>query len=122
VASEITNNEGVDRIIEVGGAATFGQSLHAARVGGLIAQIGVLSGGSATEPFAFRLLLHKLLRVHGIYVGSRTIFEQVNAAITAAKLHPVIDRIFEFNQAPEAFQHRQSASHFGKIVIRVAKT
>jgi len=121
-AAEITNNEGVDRIIEVGGAGTFGQSLRAARVGGLIAQIGVLGGGSATESFAFSPLLHKQLRVHGIYVGSRTMFEQMNAAITAAKLHPVIDRIFEFNEAPEAFQHMQSASHFGKIVIRVAKT
>jgi NADPH:quinone reductase-like Zn-dependent oxidoreductase len=120
-ASEITGGEGVDRIIEVGGAGTFGQSLRAARVGGLIAQIGVLSGGSTTEPFALSPLLHKQLRVHGIYVGSRTMFEQMNAAIAAAKMHPVIDRVFEFDEAQQAFQHMQSASHFGKIVIRVIK-
>jgi NADPH:quinone reductase-like Zn-dependent oxidoreductase len=120
-ASEITGGEGVDRIIEVGGAGTFGQSLRAARVGGLITQIGVLSGGSTTEPFALSPLLHKQLRVHGIYVGSRTMFEQMNAAIAAAKMHPVIDRVFEFDEAQQAFQHMQSASHFGKIVIRVIK-
>jgi NADPH:quinone reductase-like Zn-dependent oxidoreductase len=120
-AAEITGGEGVDRIIEVGGAGTFGQSLRAARVGGLIAQIGILSGGSTTEPLSLTPLLHKQLRVHGIYVGSREMFDQMNTAITAAKLHPVIDRAFEFDQAPEAFLHMQSASHFGKIVIRIAR-
>jgi NADPH:quinone reductase-like Zn-dependent oxidoreductase len=120
-AAEVTNGEGVDRIIEVGGAGTFGQSLRATRVGGLIAQIGVLSGGSTTEPLALTPLLHKQLRVQGIYVGSRAMFQQMNAAITAAKLHPVIDRVFDFDQAPQAFEHMQSASHFGKIVIRITK-
>ena len=120
-ATEITAGEGVDRIIEVGGANTFGQSLRAARVGGLIAQIGVLSGGSTTEPLNLTPLLHKQLRVHGIYVGSRAMFEQMNAAIAAANLHPVIDHVFDFDQTQQAFQHMQSASHFGKIVIRIAK-
>jgi NADPH:quinone reductase-like Zn-dependent oxidoreductase len=120
-AAEITGGEGADRIIEVGGAGTFGQSLRATRVGGLIAQIGVLSGGSTTEPLALTPLLHKQLRVHGIYVGSRAMFEQMNAAIAAAKLHPVIDRVFDFDQARQAFEHMQSASHFGKIAIRITK-
>jgi NADPH:quinone reductase-like Zn-dependent oxidoreductase len=120
-AVEITGGKGIDRVIEVGGAGTFGQSLRAARVGGLIAQIGVLSGGSTTEPLSLTPLLHKQLRVHGIYVGSREMFDQMNTAITAANLHPVIDRIFEFDQAPEAFLHMQSASHFGKIVIQIAR-
>jgi NADPH:quinone reductase-like Zn-dependent oxidoreductase len=119
--AEVTGGEGVDRIIEVGGAGTFGLSLRAARVGGLIAQIGVLSGGSTTEPLVLTPILHKQLRVHGIYVGSRAMFEQMNAAIATAKLHPVIDNVFDFNQAQEAFQHMQSASHFGKIVIRMTK-
>jgi NADPH:quinone reductase-like Zn-dependent oxidoreductase len=117
--AEVTGGEGVDRIIEVGGAGTFGLSLRATRVGGLIAQIGVLSGGSTTEPLVLTPILHKQLRVHGIYVGSRAMFEQMNAAIATAKLHPVIDHVFDFNQAQEAFQHMQSASHFGKIVIRM---
>jgi NADPH:quinone reductase-like Zn-dependent oxidoreductase len=118
-AIEVTGGEGADRIIEVGGAGTFGQSLRASRVGGLVAQIGVLSGGSTTEPLALTSLLHKQIRVHGIYVGSRAMFEQMNAAITKAKLHPIIDKVFPFNQAQEAFLHMQSASHFGKIVIRM---
>jgi len=117
--SETTANKGADRIIEVGGAGTFGQSLRAARVGGTIAQIGILSGGSTTDPIALTPILHKQLRVQGIYVGSRTMFEQMNAAIAKSRLHPVVDKVFDFNQSAEAFAHMESASHFGKIVIRI---
>jgi NADPH:quinone reductase-like Zn-dependent oxidoreductase len=118
--SEMTGGRGADRIIEVGGAGTFGQSLRAARVGGVIAQIGVLSGAATSEPIALTPILHKQLHVQGIYVGSRAMFEEMNAAIAKAGLHPVIDRVFDFDQVREAFSHMQSASHFGKIVIRVA--
>jgi NADPH:quinone reductase-like Zn-dependent oxidoreductase len=118
--AEVTDGKGADRIIEVGGAGTFGQSLRAASVGGMVAQIGVLSGGTTSDPVALTPILHKQLRVQGIYVGSRAMFEEMNAAITKAKLHPVIDRVFGFDEAREAFLHMQSGSHFGKIVIRVA--
>jgi NADPH:quinone reductase-like Zn-dependent oxidoreductase len=65
-------------------------------------------------------ILHKQLQVQGIYVGSRAMFEEMNAAIAKAGLHPVIDRVFGFDRVREAFSHMQSGSHFGKIVIRVA--
>jgi NADPH:quinone reductase-like Zn-dependent oxidoreductase len=119
--TETTGGKGADRIIEVGGANTFGQSLRAARVGGTIAQIGVLSGASTSDPVALTPILHKQLRVQGIYVGSRAMFEQMNAAIAKASLHPVIDKVFDFDQAAHAFAHMESASHFGKIVIRVTE-
>jgi NADPH:quinone reductase-like Zn-dependent oxidoreductase len=115
--AEMTGGVGADRIIEVGGAGTFGQSMRAARVGGVIAQIGVLSGAAASE-IALTLILHKQLRVQGISVGSRAMFEEMSAAIAKAKLRPVINRVFEFEEAREAFLHMQSAGHFGKIVIR----
>jgi len=94
--------------------------LRATRIGGTIAQIGVLSGATTSEPLALTPILHKQLRVQGIYVGSRAMFEEMNAAIAMAELRPVIDRVFDFDQAREAFLHMESASHFGKIVIRVA--
>ena len=86
----------------------------------MITQIGVLSGASTSEPLALTPILHKQLRVQGIYVGSRTMFEEMNAAIAKGGLHPIIDRVFGFDQVRDAFLHMQSASHFGKIVIRVA--
>jgi NADPH:quinone reductase-like Zn-dependent oxidoreductase len=116
---EMTQGLGADRIIEVGGAGTFGQSLRAARVGGVIAQIGVLSGAATTDPVALTPILHKQLRVQGIYVGSRAMFEEMNAAIAKTGMHPIVDRVFPFDQAREAFLYMESASHFGKIVIRM---
>jgi NADPH:quinone reductase-like Zn-dependent oxidoreductase len=118
--SEETDGVGADRIIEVGGAGTFAQSLRAARVGGMVAQIGVLSGGATTEPLALTPILHKQLRVQGIYVGSRAMFDEMNAAITEARIRPVVDRVFGFDEVGEAFSYMESGSHFGKIVIRVA--
>jgi NADPH:quinone reductase-like Zn-dependent oxidoreductase len=116
---EVTEGRGADRIIEVGGGGTFGQSLRAVRVGGMVAQIGVLSGAATSEPLALTPILHKQLRVQGIYVGSRAMFEEMNAAIAKAGLRPVIDRVFNADQVQDAFLHMQSGSHFGKIVIRM---
>jgi NADPH:quinone reductase-like Zn-dependent oxidoreductase len=117
---ETTSGKGADRIIEVGGAVTLSQSLRAARVGGTIAQIGVLSGASTADPLALTPILHKQLRIQGIYVGSRAMFEQMNATITKSSLHPIIDQVFPVDQVQQAFRHMESGSHFGKVVIRLA--
>jgi NADPH:quinone reductase-like Zn-dependent oxidoreductase len=118
-AKDHTAGEGVDVVIEVGGSGTFVRSMQAVRIAGLIAQIGVLS--TAAEPITVRPILHKLLHVQGIYVGSRATFEEMNTAIAQHQLHPVIDLAFEFAQAREALRYMESASHFGKIVIRVGE-
>jgi NADPH:quinone reductase-like Zn-dependent oxidoreductase len=85
----------------------------------MVTQIGVLSGSATSEPLALTPILHKQLRVQGIYVGSRAMFEQMNTAIAKSGLHPVIDRVFAADQVREAFLHMESASHFGKIVVRM---
>jgi len=62
--------------------------------------------------------MRKSLSVRGIYVGSREMFDDMNRAIAAHRLHPVIDRVFDFAEARDAFRHMEGASHFGKIVLR----
>ena len=113
---ELTDGKGVDMIVEVGGAGTLPTSLKAARLGGYIALIGVLSGGGDVNPVP---ILMKNIRVQGIFVGSRRMFEAMNRAIEKAELRPVIDRVFHFDQAREAMAHMESGAHFGKVVIRV---
>ena len=112
-----THGDGVDLVVEVGGAGTFAQSLKAVRVGGTIAQIGVLS--QSQEPLQIAPILRKQVRVQGIYVGSRQNFTSMNRAIALAGMKPVIDSVFAFDEARAAFQTMESASHFGKIVVRV---
>jgi NADPH:quinone reductase-like Zn-dependent oxidoreductase len=113
---ELTGGRGVDRVVEVGGAGTLGQSLRAVRMGGQISLIGVLSGGGQANPMP---ILMKNVRVQGIFVGSREMFEAMNRASATNGLRPVVDRVFPFAEAVEAFRYMESAAHFGKICIRM---
>ena len=113
---ELTAGGGVDYVVEVGGAGTLTESLRAVRYGGQISLIGVLTGGSAEINTAS--ILMKNVKVQGIYVGSREMFEAMNSAIALHKLHPVCDRVFPFHEAPEALKYMETGSHFGKICIR----
>jgi NADPH:quinone reductase-like Zn-dependent oxidoreductase len=112
---ELTGGKGADMIIEVGGAGTLPTSLKAVRLGGYIALIGVLSGGGDVNPVP---ILMKSVRVQGIFVGPRKMFEAMNRAIGLRDLHPVVDRVFSFDQVKDALKFMESAAHFGKVVVR----
>ena len=124
-AKDLTNNIGVDHVVEVGGQGTITKSLSAVRPAGHVHVIGVLSGtGAGAGPgreapggIDVRSILTKSVHLNGIYVGSRAMFERMNAAIAANKLKPVIDRVFPFANFRSAFEHIQNGSHFGKIVL-----
>jgi NADPH:quinone reductase-like Zn-dependent oxidoreductase len=114
---EMTGGRGVDLTLEVGGAGTLPKTLKATAYGGHISLIGVLAGIAGEVPLG--QILHKALTIRGIYVGSREIFEAMNAAITGHRIKPVIDRTFVFDDALEAFRHFAAAQHFGKVVIDI---
>jgi NADPH:quinone reductase-like Zn-dependent oxidoreductase len=111
----LTQGRGVDHVVEVGGAGTMQKSLACVRVGGKIGVIGVLTGPAQVDPTP---ILRRNIGVQGIYVGHRQMFEAMNRAIAASRLEPVIDRVFDFAEAPAAYRHLQSQGHFGKVVIR----
>jgi NADPH:quinone reductase-like Zn-dependent oxidoreductase len=112
----LTNRIGVDHVVEVGGAGTLSKSLNAVRIGGHVVVIGVLAGAGEFDP---RSVLMKAVRMQGILVGSRRMFEEMNKAIEGNRLKPVIDKTFTFQEAPEALRYMESGSHFGKIVVRL---
>lgn len=112
----LTGGKGVDHVVEVGGPATLARSLNAVRIGGQISQIGVLSGFSIEIPIY--QILRKQIRIQGIAIGSRWAFEQMNDAIALHKIRPVIDRVFPFEEAPEAFRYLEKGGHVGKVCIR----
>lgn len=112
---ELTGGHGADHVLEVGGAGTFAKSLRATRIGGHVALIGVLAG--VASELRVTDILMKSLRVNGIYVGNREMFESLNRAVTQHQLKPVIDRVFPFTEARAAYEHLQSGKHFGKVVI-----
>lgn len=113
---ELTDKQGVDQVIEVGGAGTLDRSLQSVGVGGRVSLIGVLGGAGEVN---HTQMLMKSIDMQGIYVGSREMFEAMNQAIALHQIKPVIDRTFPLDAAPDAYRYLQSGSHFGKVVIQL---
>lgn len=115
-ARKLTAGQGVDHVVEVGGSDTMPRSLRAVRMQGAISVIGVLSGADQTvSPIA---ILMNSVRVQGIYVGSRPMFERMNLAIEFHRIKPVIDRIFAWTEIKEALRYMETQQHFGKICLK----
>ena len=113
----MTDDRGVDHVIEVGGPATLAQSIAASRLGGHIAVIGVLSGMISQLPLA--QVLSRQVRMQAMLVGSRRHQQDFVRAIEATALRPVIDRHFSLDDIVAAFQYQASGQHFGKIVLDI---
>jgi NADPH:quinone reductase-like Zn-dependent oxidoreductase len=50
-------------------------------------------------------------------VGSRAQFLSLAQAISTNRIRPVVDRVFAFDEAPDAFRYYESRRPFGKVVI-----
>lgn len=116
-ARDMTGGNGVDHVVEVGGQGTLPQSLRAVRTGGVISMIGVLAGGTMNASLGQIVTRH--IRLQGITVGNRDDFGAMVAAMEAHRIHPVVDRIFDFADLHAAFDHMKAGRHMGKIVIRI---
>lgn len=112
---ELTDNRGVDHVIEVGGPATLEQSMIAARIGGHVSLIGILTGVSGQLPLVQALV--RQIRLQGVLVGSRAQQQAMVRAIEANGLRPVVDKHFELQHIVEAFRYQESNLHFGKICL-----
>jgi len=111
-----TGGDGVDLVVEVGGVGTLPRSLRAVRMGGTIAQIGVLS--SPGEQLPLPMILHKQAHIRGIYVGSRRDFEEMNACVELAGLRPALESA-PWTQTREILHRMEAGAHFGKLVVTV---
>lgn len=115
-AARRLTGEGVDHVIEVGGSGTMPRSLRAVRMHGVINVIGVLSGtDAAVSPLE---ILASSLRVQGIFVGSRAMFERMNEAVSLHKIRPVVDQVFPWTDIKEALRVMETQKHFGKICLK----
>ncbi|MBX8599759.1 NAD(P)-dependent alcohol dehydrogenase [Pseudomonas cichorii] len=116
-ARTLTGGRGVDHIIEVGGPSTLEQSMQAARVGGHISVIGILTGVAGQLAVVPALL--KQLRLQGVLVGSRTQQQDMIRAIDANGMRPILDRSFPLTDIVEAFRYQETNQHFGKITLDI---
>jgi len=111
----LTAGRGVDCVVEIGGAGTLGRSMRSLARGGKVALIGFLAGREGdTNPTPLMMTGGSL---HGIFVGDREMFDEMNRAIGINRITPVIDRVFSFDAAPDAYRYHASGTFVGKIVI-----
>ncbi|MET7543462.1 NAD(P)-dependent alcohol dehydrogenase [Streptomyces sp. NPDC005507] len=110
----LTGGRGTDLVVEIGGAGTISQSIAAVADGGLISLVGNLASGGGMDLTQF---FRRGATLRTITVGSRSDFEQMNRVISRHRLRPVVDRVFPFNETPDAFSHFEKGSRFGKVVI-----
>lgn len=115
----LTGGRGADYVVEVGGPGTINRSLNAVRYGGQISLMGVLTGLESNVSTA--TILHKNVRVQGVYVGSREMFEAMNRAVALHRIRPVVDRVFPFEEARTALEYLESGAHFGKVVVKIGE-
>jgi len=112
---ELTGGQGVDHVVEVGGAGTAEKSIRSACMEGEVAMIGSV----ANEPVLFNinLILYGMVNVRPVAIGSKAQFLEMNNIIRVNKLQPVIDRVFDFKDAAAAFTYYMEGKYFGKVVI-----
>ncbi|MEX1311306.1 MAG: NAD(P)-dependent alcohol dehydrogenase [Candidatus Sulfomarinibacteraceae bacterium] len=114
---ELTGGHGVDQVLDVGGRETLAKALEALAYGGHIALIGGLSGYGSDIPTNSLMWINAT--ASGVYVGSRADFEAMNEFVSEHRIRPHIDRVFDFEEAREAYDYMGESRFMGKIVIRM---
>ncbi|MDX3225810.1 NAD(P)-dependent alcohol dehydrogenase [Streptomyces sp. ME19-01-6] len=112
----LTDDLGADRVVDPSGPLE--QAVKSAVLGGEVAFVGRwLSGAEGAKPIDPGVLFGSGAVVRPVATGSRAHFTQLNRAVAAHRVRPVIDRVFPFDEVPDAFRYIQSGGGFGKVVI-----
>lgn len=111
----LTDGIGADLTVDVAGPATLNASLKATRYGGRISLMGVLTGFNGSIDTVS--ILEKRITLQGIYVGPVSTL----SALVRTSVEPYVDKVFNFDEAEEAYKSLREKKHFGKLVIRVAE-
>lgn len=117
VVLNLTNGNGVDLVLEVGGKNTIQRSIESTKFGGRVAMIGGVSGFSGHIDPASLIFGYK--SVTGVRVGSTTMLRRLIKFIVVNSIKPIIDSTFTFDDASNAYEHLQKGNQFGKIVITI---
>lgn len=115
----LTNGQGIDHIIETGGADTIEQSLQVAALNANVALVSVLGIQKKMIEIDPLILAGNLVTMRRLFVGNRTALEAMIRAMAVHLLHPVIDRVFPFDEAAQAYEYFAMGRLMGKVVIKI---
>jgi len=118
----LTDGRGVDHVLEIGGAGTLLQSIQSAKTNGNVYLLGASLSEGEPQPAVTSVIAHAIFggtHIHGIYVGSREIQEGLIRFMTEHNIHPIIDKVFDFDHVVDAFAYQSSGPYMGKVVISI---
>jgi NADPH2:quinone reductase len=121
-----TDGKGVDLIIDHVGGPHLKDNLKCMALKGRLVSVGRLGG--EVGQLNMDLLALKRLELIGVTFRTRTLSERIEIArqtiadllpaLADGRLKPVVDRIFNLEQAAEAHAYMTSNAQFGKIVLK----
>ncbi len=114
---ELTNDAGVDQVVDVVGGAHLNLSLQCVKSEGIVSMIGVIDGTKGELDTG--LIMTKAARIQGVETGSTAMYQDMLKAMEIHKLRPVIDKVFTFEQTIDAMSYLKEGKHFGKVCIRL---
>jgi len=127
--AKATKGVGVDVVLDHVGGQLFADAFAATRLGGTVINIGRLGGPQSTidlDTMSFRRL-----RVFGTTFSVRTPDElaavcaavrpEVMPAVADGRIRPVVDRVFNFEDAEKAADYLRTNQAVGKLVLRVSE-
>jgi len=112
----LTGERGVDLCVDSVGKALHGKCIRSLAQGGTLTICGATTGGDAQTLLGD--VFWKQLSVLGSSMGSMAEFREVTALLRNGSLTPVIDKVYPFAEAPQAYARLQASEQFGKVVIR----
>jgi NADPH:quinone reductase len=125
---QATGGKGVDLIVNNVGGSVFAECVRVLAFEGRLATVGYVDGVIKSE-IDIEALHSKRLKLFGV---SNKLRNAEQRAVTvqgfirdflplfqSGKLKPLIDRVYDFNQLPEAQARMESNAHVGKIVVRI---
>jgi NADPH:quinone reductase-like Zn-dependent oxidoreductase len=112
---ELTNGRGADVVIDMGGKGTAAQSVECLKYYGTLILLGAVSGFDETIPAV--PVLNKIIRVQGVYTGSRADYMRMSEFMTVHHIKPVIARTYPLEKYPEAVKELQTGNYSGKLVM-----
>lgn len=113
----ITNGFGVNHVVEVVGSDHINKSIDVVALDGTISIIGLINGLRGNINTV--KIMTKQVKLQGINVGSKEMFHRMNKALEINNIHPIIDKVYSFEQTKEALTLLEGSSHFGKLCIRL---
>ena len=113
----LTNNRGVDVVVEHVGIATWERSLKSLAPGGRLVTCGCTTGYDAK--LDIRFLFTRQLSILGSYMGSKDELRTVLKLVSQGRLKPIVDKIWPLHECATAHHYLEQSKQFGKVVLTV---